>query len=143
MRCGATRCNSSRHVVTRCVVTRRVVAPSRRQWLQLYYYCYYYYYDFSLTKASATVVVCHANEVLYYPTARNVFTNFRENFREVFGRKRPRKVLEMIAFIAAIDSVKFSSKSEPSSRFFGRLKFSVSAKKFRKKIDVFLFSTDF
>ena len=28
----------------------------------------------------------------------------------------------MIVFIAAIDSVKFSSKSELSSRFFGRLK---------------------
>ena len=31
----------------------------------------------------------------------------------------------MIDLIAAIDSVKFSSKSELSSRFFGRLKFSV------------------
>ena len=30
----------------------------------------------------------------------------------------------MIDLIAAIDSVKFSSKSELSSRFFGRLKFS-------------------
>ena len=34
------------------------------------------------------------------------------------------KILEMIDLIAAIDSVKFSSKSELSSRFFGRLKFS-------------------
>ena len=32
----------------------------------------------------------------------------------------------MKVFIAAIDSVKFSSKSELSSRFFGRLKFSES-----------------
>ena len=33
------------------------------------------------------------------------------------------KLSEMLEFIAAIDSVKFSSKSELSSRFFGRLKF--------------------
>ena len=35
------------------------------------------------------------------------------------------KVFEMKVFGAAIDSVKFSSKSELSSRFFGLLKFSV------------------
>ena len=46
-------------------------------------------------------------------------------FRRDFGRKRPRIFFEIIVFIAAIDSVKFSSKSELSSRFFGRLKFSV------------------
>ena len=34
-----------------------------------------------------------------------------------------KNLLEMIDFIAAIDSIKKSSKSEPSSRFFGRLKF--------------------
>ena len=33
---------------------------------------------------------------------------------------------KMKVWIAAINSVKFSSKSEPSSRFFGRLKFSES-----------------
>ena len=33
------------------------------------------------------------------------------------------KISEMIASAVAIDSVKKSSKSEPSSRFFGRLKF--------------------
>ena len=33
-----------------------------------------------------------------------------------------RKLSEMIDFITAIDSVKFSSKSELSSQFFGRLK---------------------
>ena len=37
----------------------------------------------------------------------------------------PRKCFQMIDFIAVIVSVKFSSKSELSSRFFGRLKFSV------------------
>ena len=34
------------------------------------------------------------------------------------------KLFQMKVFGAAIDSVKFSSKSELSSRFFGRLKFS-------------------
>ena len=47
------------------------------------------------------------------------------SFRAVFPRKLPQKKnLEMIVFIAAIDFVKFSSKSELSSRFFGRLNFS-------------------
>ena len=36
------------------------------------------------------------------------------------------KLFQMKVFGAAIDSVKFSSKSELSSRFFGRLKFSES-----------------
>ena len=53
-------------------------------------------------------------------------TTVSRSFREVFGRKRRNKIFEMIVFIAAIDSVKFSSKSELSSRFFGRLKFSGS-----------------
>ena len=35
------------------------------------------------------------------------------------------KLFQLKVFGAAIDSVKFSSKSELSSRFFGRLKFSV------------------
>ena len=35
------------------------------------------------------------------------------------------KLFQMQVWVAAIDSVKFSSKSELSSRFFGRLKFSV------------------
>ena len=42
-------------------------------------------------------------------------------FEPVWHRKR----FQILVFIAAIDSVKFSSKSELSSRFFGRLKFSV------------------
>ena len=40
----------------------------------------------------------------------------------------------MIGFIAAIDSVKFSSKSELSSRFFGRLKFVSGAKIYGREI---------
>ena len=42
----------------------------------------------------------------------------------------------MIDLIAAIDSVKFSSKSELSSRFFGRLKFSVRFEYLGLMIDV-------
>ena len=53
-------------------------------------------------------------------------TTVSRSFREVFGENGQTNFLEMIVFIAAIDSVKFSSKSEPSSRFFGRLKFSES-----------------
>ena len=63
---------------------------------------------------------------------REIFTNFREifakfsrGFARFFGRKRPKSFLKMIVFIAAIDSVQFSSKSELSSRFFGCLKFLV------------------
>ena len=44
--------------------------------------------------------------------------------REVFGRQRRGKNSEMIDYVTAIDPVQFSSKSELSSRFFGRLKFS-------------------
>ena len=39
-------------------------------------------------------------------------------FREVFGRRRRRKLFGMIDLIAASDSVEFSSKSKLSSRFF-------------------------
>ena len=46
-------------------------------------------------------------------------------FRAVFASKPPPKVFQMIDFIAAIVSIKFSSKSELSSRFFGRFKNSV------------------
>ena len=53
---------------------------------------------------------------------REVFAKFSRSFSE---KTAPKKFLEMIVFIAAIDFVKFSSKSELSSRFFGRLKFSV------------------
>ena len=42
-------------------------------------------------------------------------TTLSRSFREIFRRKRPKKILEMIVFIAAIVSVKFSSKSELSS----------------------------
>jgi hypothetical protein len=50
----------------------------------------------------------------------------RENFlKQSFWARAAPKILEMIDLIAAIDSVKFSSKSELSSRSFGRLKFCV------------------
>ena len=38
---------------------------------------------------------------------------------------QPRKHIEIQVFCVAIDSFKFSSESEPSLRFFGRLNFSV------------------
>ena len=52
-------------------------------------------------------------------------SNWREKIFETmfFEAWRLRKRLQMIVFIAAIVSDKFSSKSELSSRFFGRLKF--------------------
>ena len=49
---------------------------------------------------------------------------FREVFARFLGENGQTNFLKMIVFIAAIDSVQFSSKSEPSSRFFGCLKFS-------------------
>ena len=49
---------------------------------------------------------------------------FREVFARFLGENGPKNFLEMIVFIAAIDSIKFSSKTELSSRFFGRWKFS-------------------
>ena len=48
----------------------------------------------------------------------------RKNQNHVFEAERCGKLFQMKAFCAAIDFVKFSSKSELSSRFFGRLKFS-------------------
>ena len=54
----------------------------------------------------------------------DTFAKFSRSFRAVFPAKLLKKNLEMIVFIAAIDFVKFSSKSELSSRFFGRLNFS-------------------
>ena len=42
-----------------------------------------------------------------------------------FEAERRGKLFQMKVLGAAIDSDKFSSKSELSSRFFGRLKFSV------------------
>ena len=53
--------------------------------------------------------------------------NSREKFFEnvFFEAWRLRKRFQMIVFIAAIVSDKFSSRSELSSRFFGRLKFFV------------------
>ena len=52
-------------------------------------------------------------------------SNWREQIFETmfFEAWRLRKRLQMIVFIAAIVSDKFSSKSELSSRFFGHLKF--------------------
>ena len=49
-------------------------------------------------------------------------------FRKVFRRRRRGKHSEMIDFVTAIDPVQFSSKSELSSRFFGRLKFSPNSR---------------
>ncbi len=54
----------------------------------------------------------------------DAFAKFSRSFREVFPRKLLKNILEMIVFIAAIDFIKFSSKSELSSRLFGRLNFS-------------------
>ena len=48
-----------------------------------------------------------------------------DGFARVLGENGPNCFLKMIVFIAAIEPVKFSSKSELSSRFFDRLKFSV------------------
>ncbi len=62
-------------------------------------------------------------------------TKFPPSFREIFARFRavfpqnfPKNFWKLLEFIAAIDSIQKSSKSELSSRFFGRLKFS--SKKF-------------
>ena len=58
---------------------------------------------------------------------RALYSNrgWRENFFEnvVFEPVWRGKLFQMKVFGAAIDSVKFSSESELSSRFFGRLKF--------------------
>ena len=67
---------------------------------------------------------------------RRIHRPLQRRFREVFVKfcavvspkqsKLPTNVFQMIEIIAAIGSVKFSSKSELSLRFFGRLKFSGS-----------------
>ena len=57
------------------------------------------------------------------PTLSRNFSKFSRSFCEVFADNAQILFLEMIDFVAAIDSVKKSSKSELSSRFFGRLKF--------------------
>ena len=56
---------------------------------------------------------------------RRRFRKVFRSFREVFGRQRREKILEMMDNAAAIISVKKSLKSELSSQFFGRLKFLV------------------
>ena len=70
--------------------------------------------------------------VTSYPITRRMehsaSSTFREVFRKVFGRLRHEKISEMRVFVVAIDFVKFSSKSELSSRFFGCLKFSAVLK---------------
>ena len=55
---------------------------------------------------------------------------FFEVFREVFRRRRPREkffdranILEFMPGASAIETIEKSWKSEPSWRFFGRLKF--------------------
>ena len=51
----------------------------------------------------------------------DAFAKFSRSFSE---KTAPKKILEMIVFIAGIDFIKFSFKSELSSQFFGRLNFS-------------------
>ena len=53
--------------------------------------------------------------------SEKLFGNF-QNFRRRGPRDAQFKILEMIAHVSAINSVQKSSKSELSSRFFGRLK---------------------
>ena len=67
--------------------------------------------------ASASI---HAIPGLFIQPAAGA-KNFFENV--VFEPVWRGKLFQMKVFGAAIDSVKFSSKSELSSRFFGRLKF--------------------
>ena len=62
--------------------------------------------------------------IFYGDFERPLRRRFREVFAQLFRENCPQKILEMIVFIAAIDFVKFSSKSELSSQFFGRLNFS-------------------
>ena len=67
-----------------------------------------------------------------HPLKGNVYSdkhsssNSRETKFETmfFEAEWCRKLFQMKVFLAAIDSVKFSSQSEISSRFFGLLKFS-------------------
>ena len=65
---------------------------------------------------------------LFLAPGRALYSNrgWREQIFEnvVFEPVWRGKLFQMKVFGAAIDSVKFSSKSELSSRFFGRLKFS-------------------
>ena len=64
-------------------------------------------------------------------------------FRELFVRFDHSIFFHQTACVAAMFLVRKSSKSEPSSRFFGRLKFSGSAKNFRKQIALLIFSSFF
>ena len=59
----------------------------------------------------------------FFVIIRAAIAKFSRGFVQFCPPKLPQKFLEMIVFIAAIDFVKFSSKSELSSNFFGRLKF--------------------
>ena len=62
---------------------------------------------------------------VFEENSQRSFHRHKKFFENVFFEAwRLRKRLQMIVFIAAIVSVKISSKSELSSRFFGRLKFS-------------------
>ena len=66
-----------------------------------------------------------------FPAENGVRANFFELFAKVFRRFRPRgicfggaKNFKILSGTGAIRLVQKSSKSEPSSRVFGRLKFS-------------------
>ena len=61
--------------------------------------------------------------IFYGDFERPLRRRFREVFAQFFTQICPTKFFEMIVFIAAIDFVQFSSKSELSSRFLGRFKF--------------------
>ena len=78
---------------------------------------------------SAAAAVASAPVSDFTTTNRALYSNrgWREkNFENVVFEPVWRgKLFQMKVFGAAIDSDKFSSKSELSSRFFGRLKFSV------------------
>ena len=57
------------------------------------------------------------------PTPTTVSRTFREGFSNILDGAGAENFSERIEHAPAIISVKFSSKSELSSRFFGRLKF--------------------
>ena len=73
-------------------------------------------------------IACHHTSIQLHPnlTTINIQTANRVNkIRKRFLEAEwCGKLFQMKVFCAAIDSVKFSSKSELSSRFSGRLKFS-------------------
>ena len=82
-----------------------------------------FYLDFGGGGRGGLIITSLGYVIFYGDLERHLQRHFREVFAQFFRENCPKDFLGMKFFIAAIDFVKFSSKSELSLRFFSRFKF--------------------